>query len=120
MKFFFCYILHFYDTFSSTFNNQSFTKSRRALLLYTELLGKKEERKIKKYFSYFSWKIESDISCKLYPLETICMKCQILFKGKIRKNLINLSSAESAYCVVSKNFQMSVRAKRSAIKLCFS
>ena len=40
---------------------------------------------ILKYFSYFSQKTGFDISCKLSPLETICMKCQILFWGKIRK-----------------------------------
>ena len=32
-------------------------------------------------------------------METICMKCQILFSGKNRKN-INLSSAELAQRVV--------------------
>ena len=34
------------------------------------------------YFSYFSQKTGFDISCKLSPKETICMKCQILFSGK--------------------------------------
>ena len=28
-----------------------------------------------------------DISCKLSPLETICLKCQILFSGKNKKNI---------------------------------
>ena len=37
------------------------------------------------YFSYFSIKTGFDITSKLSPLETICMKCQILFLGKIRK-----------------------------------
>ena len=37
-----------------------------------------------------------NISCKLPPLETICMKCQILFSGKKKKNAINLSSAKFA------------------------
>ena len=41
------------------------------------------------------------------------MKCQILFYGKNKKkNLINLSSAESAHSVVSNNSQMSVRKKK--------
>ena len=36
--------------------------------------------------SYISQKTGYGISCKLSPLETICMKCQILcFLGKIRK-----------------------------------
>ena len=39
-------------------------------------------------FSYFSQKTWFDISCKLSPMETISMKCQILFSGqKIRKNI---------------------------------
>ena len=29
-------------------------------------------------------------------METLCMKCQILFFGKNKKNVINLSSAELA------------------------
>ena len=28
-----------------------------------------------------------DISCKLSPLDTVCMKCEILFSGKIKKNI---------------------------------
>ena len=32
-----------------------------------------------------------DMSCKVFPIETICMKCQILFPGKI---ITYLSSAE--------------------------
>ena len=47
------------------------------------------------------------------------MKCQILFYGKNKKNLINLSSAESAHGVVNNKSQMFVR-KKSATKLCFS
>ena len=39
------------------------------------------------------------ISCKMSPLETICMKCQILFSGK-NKKYYNLSSAELAQRVV--------------------
>ena len=44
---------------------------------------------ILKYVSYFFQKIGFDISCKLSPQETICMKCQILFSGK---NKIKISS----------------------------
>ena len=47
---------------------------------------------ILKYF-YFSQN-SFDISCKLYPMETICIKCEILFSGKNKKNVLNLSSAE--------------------------
>ena len=38
-----------------------------------------------KYFYYFSQQAGFDFSCKLSPLETVCMKSQILFLGKIRK-----------------------------------
>ena len=38
-------------------------------------------------FSYFSQKTRLDISCKLSPMETICMKCQILFSEKNKKNI---------------------------------
>ena len=51
---------------------------------------------ILKCFSYFSQKTGFDISCKLSLIETICMKYQILFYGKNKKNIINLSSAELA------------------------
>ena len=52
---------------------------------------------ILKHFSYFSLKKGFDISCKLSPVETICMKCQILF---LDKYLPNLSSADLAKWVV--------------------
>ena len=51
---------------------------------------------ILKYFSYFSQKTGYDISCRLSPKETICMKCHILFSEKNKKNIVNLSSAENA------------------------
>ena len=44
----------------------------------------------------------TDTSCKLSPEETICMKCQILFYRKNKKNINNLSSAESAQSMVTK------------------
>ena len=37
------------------------------------------------YFFFFSHKTGSGIACKLYPLETICMKCQNLFSGEKKK-----------------------------------
>ena len=45
-------------------------------------------------FSNFSQKTGFDILCELSPLETICMKYQILFLGKIRK-YFKTSSAEN-------------------------
>ena len=54
----------------------------------------------------FSQKTGFEISCKLFipraPMGTICMKCQGLFSWKkIRKNIINLWSAEYAQKVVN-------------------
>ena len=52
------------------------------------------------FFSYFSQKTGSVISCKLSPMQTICLQWQILFYGKNQKNIPNLSSAEFAQRVV--------------------
>ena len=49
---------------------------------------------------WFFMQIISDISCKLSPLETIFMKCLILFSGKNKKNITNLSSIELTQRVV--------------------
>ena len=54
-------------------------------------------------------KIGFDTLYKLSPTETICMKCQILFSRKIKKNIISLSSAESAHNMVSVNFSQHPR-----------
>ena len=48
-----------------------------SILLMLSALGKNFSRKHTEiFFSYFSQKTRFDISCKLSPLETICMKCQ--------------------------------------------
>ena len=47
---------------------------------------------ILKYFSYISQKTGFDISSNLSPMETSCMKCQILFSWKSKKHITNLSS----------------------------
>ena len=44
--------------------------------------------------SYFSQKTGFDISCKLSPMETICMKCQILFSETNKNIIINILSTE--------------------------
>ena len=68
------------------------------------MLGKISADDILKYFLIFSQKKKAlifsyffprkkgfDISCKLSPKETICLKCQSLFSGKYNKIIINLS-----------------------------
>ena len=54
------------------------------------------------YFSDFFFLPENrfDISCILFPKETICMKCQ-LFYEKNMKNIINLWSAEFTDSILS-------------------
>ena len=54
-------------------------------------------------FSYFSQKTGSDISCKLSPLETICMKCQNQFSGKNKKNISICHLLKILYRVLSIN-----------------
>ena len=39
-------------------------------------------------------------------METICMECLILFLGKVRKNIMNLSSAELAQRVVNLKYYL--------------
>ena len=50
-----------------------------------------------KFFPYFSQITGFDISCKLSPLETICIKYQNLFSGKNKKKkkYFNVLSAEN-------------------------
>ena len=66
-------------------------------------------RHIEMFFLNFFEKSGFDISCKLSPLGIICMKCQNLFSGKIRK-ISCLSSAELAQRVVmvKQQFEISV------------
>ena len=56
--------------------------------LLTLALWVKISADILEYFSYFSQKTGFDITCKLSPMETICMQCQNLFSGKNKKNII--------------------------------
>ena len=57
------------------------------------------------FFSYFSLKTEFGISCKLFPNE---MKFQTRFSDKKKeqkKNIISLSSTESAQRVVNHTYK---------------
>ena len=56
-----------------------------------------------KYFSYFSLKISFDISCKLSPKETICIKWQTLFLEKNKNKCNKLSYADFVHIVVKVN-----------------
>ena len=67
--------------------------------LTLRMLGKNFSRRQFEIFSYIFQKIGFDLSCK------ICMKCQSLFSGKIRKKNINLSSSESVHSVPSVKYK---------------
>ena len=67
--------------------------------LMLSILGKYLSRRHFEIFFMHSKKIRFGISCKLSPLETVCMKYQSLFSGKNKKNIVNLSSAEFAHGV---------------------
>ena len=46
------------------------------------------------FSSLVSQKIGFDVSCKLSPKLTICIKCQSLFSGKNKEHIVSLSCAE--------------------------
>ena len=48
-----------------------------------------------KLIVFFSQKTAFDITCKLFPMGTIYMKCQNLFSGKNKKKYFKMSSAEN-------------------------
>ena len=56
------------------------------------MLGKIFSRRYFEIFFLFSQKTDFDISCKLSPMETLCMKCQILFSEKKKCSLLIFSS----------------------------
>ena len=75
-------------------------------------LGKFFSKQHIEIFFVFSQKTGLDIVCKLSPLETTCMKCQILFSGK---NITNLASAEFAQRVVMVNIDVLLFATSVAV-----
>ena len=87
--------------FSSKISAKIFTNqvvwSRRAIKITDHInlilstLGKIFSRRhFEIFFLFFPQKTGSDISCKLSPQETICMKCQILFFEKNKKKLSSI------------------------------
>ena len=61
----------------------------KEILLFTTPWADSTNDKFEEFFSYFSQKIGFDISCKLSPMKTICMRCQSPFSEK--KNKENIS-----------------------------
>ena len=60
---------------------QIFRQNEAFILTITTLWAESADNK----FSYFSHKIDLDISCILSPEEIVCIKCQSLFSGKKNK-----------------------------------
>ena len=57
------------------------------ILTFSMLLADSADDKLMTFFLILCVKIGFDILCKLSPKETICMKCQILFSRKNKKNI---------------------------------
>ena len=58
-----------------------FTINNSLLLISKTVWTNSADEKLKKFFLKFP-ENSFDISCKLSPEETVCMKCQSLFSGK--------------------------------------
>ena len=56
---------------------------------------------LKSFFYFFLQKTEFDISCKVSPMEAICMKCQFCFLGKIRKTIKFFEYCEVIICCIN-------------------
>ena len=66
------------------------------------------------FFLFFSQKIGFDISYKLSPWEIICMKCQILFSGKNKKNISEFCLLKFSPTIVLLN-KLSVIIKKTCL-----
>ena len=78
------------------------TRLSAKMIIVIRMLGKNSSRwQFEIYFSYYTQKKEFDSSCKFSPWERICMKFQILFSVKNKKNIINLLSGEFAHSMLS-------------------
>ena len=73
---------------------------------------------ILKYYSYFSQKTGFIFHANfLQRTETICMKCQILFSGKNKKNIISLSFAELAQSLIKLNSKIQPVQMRNLVSI---
>ena len=74
-------------TFSDDVAQIFLWRGKRNINVFFFFLADSANDKLVIFLLIFSQKIGFDISCKLSALETICMKCQILFSGKNKKNI---------------------------------
>ena len=75
-------------------------------LLKFSILGKKFKWHFEIFSFIFSHKNTLRHFMQVVSMETICMKCQSLFSGKTKKNIINLSSTELAQKVINVKMNM--------------
>ena len=61
------------------------------------------------FFFNFSQKTGFDITCKLSPMETICMKCLNLFSGKHKKKYIKMST--EIFTQIASRFKATINNK---------
>ena len=76
------------------------------------------------FFSHLSQKIGFDISCKLSPEETVCMKCQNLFNGKniYKYHLLDFNPACRALKILTADaadFFLTIACKSRALSISF-
>ena len=90
-------------------NNFVYRGAMIPCLTFNTLLAYSADHKLMIFFSYFSQKTGFDISCKLSPLGTICMKCQSLFsvenKNFFPETGFELSCKLSPLVTICKKYQ---------------
>ena len=74
------------------------------ICLTLSTLGKILAHNILEYFVIFPRKQNLTFHANCLQMETICMKCKILFSEKTKKHIINLSPAEFAQRMVKVNY----------------
>ena len=85
-------LIRLYRCVNHSFRAHMFADTFAQILLrltFTTLLANSADDKLVIFFLLIYQKTDFDISCKLSPLETICMKYQNLFSGKNKKNISN-------------------------------
>ena len=85
----------------------------KCLLLKIDAIS--AENKLRGCFSNFFQDTEFCISCKLSPMKTICMKCQILFPGKNKFFFQNVVCCKLILSTLGKNITIQYFEKKNLI-----
>ena len=73
--------------FSQRFKRYGSLRTTNTVLTFTVLWINTADDKLMIILLFFPKQTGFDFSCKLFQMETICMKSQILFPGKTKKNI---------------------------------